>query len=199
VLSHYVNNDNGEVIPAEDFYDLPVSVWTPLFTAPPAPAMPAEWRDELLLIQAVLDGYPVSMARADAMRAVKALLQSPAALIVERLEGTSIQARLSADANVLIEDGYIMRAANIKEAIERIALIAGMKIAAEWIRDNSKHATVWVEDPNGHPEKMLAWVAKERKLEPIKCAICEHVATEVDSLHPYHQTYDRCAAHTNER
>jgi len=31
VLSHYVNNDNGEVIPAEDFYDLPVSVWTPLF------------------------------------------------------------------------------------------------------------------------------------------------------------------------
>lgn len=47
VLSHYVNNDNGEVIPAEDFYDLPVSVWTPLFKAPPAPAVPEKRISEL--------------------------------------------------------------------------------------------------------------------------------------------------------
>ena len=81
--------------------------------------------------------------------------------------------------------------------VERIALISGMREAADWIRDNSKHAVVWVEDANGAPERMLAWVAKERHLEPITCAVCGRVATEVDSLHPYHQEFDRCAEHVN--
>lgn len=80
---------------------------------------------------------------------------------------------------------------------ERLALVAGLKLAAEWIRENSKHATVFVEDSNGTPEKMLAWVAKERGLEPITCAVCGHVATEVDWLHPHHQEWDRCAAHAS--
>jgi hypothetical protein len=82
--------------------------------------------------------------------------------------------------------------------LERIALISGMPLAADWIRDHHEHAVVWVEDANGHPEKMFAWVAKERKLEPIKCAVCGRVATEVDSLHPWHQEYDRCAAHIHD-
>lgn len=81
--------------------------------------------------------------------------------------------------------------------IERIALIAGMNEAADWIRNNSKHAVVWVEDTDGMPEQMLAWVAKERGLEPITCAVCGRVATEVDSLHPHHQEWDRCAEHVN--
>lgn len=42
---------------------------------------------------------------------------------------------------------------------------------------------------------MFAWLAKERKLEPISCAMCDHVATEVDSLYPYHRERSRCAAH----
>ena len=81
------------------------------------------------------------------------------------------------------------------EIAERLALVAGLKLAAEWIRDHSEHATVFVEDGNGYPVKMLAWVAKERKLEPITCAVCGYVATEVDNLHPWHQQWDRCAAH----
>lgn len=81
------------------------------------------------------------------------------------------------------------------EIAERLAQVAGLKLAAEWIRDHSEHATVFVEDGNGHPVKMLAWVAKERKLEPITCAVCGHVATHVDNLHPWHQQWDRCAAH----
>jgi hypothetical protein len=80
---------------------------------------------------------------------------------------------------------------------ERLALVAGLPLAAQWIRENSKHATVWVEDGNGAPERMLDWVARQRGLEPITCAVCGHVATEVDNLHPYHQEYDRCAAHAN--
>jgi len=81
------------------------------------------------------------------------------------------------------------------ETAERLALVAGLKLAAEWIREHAEHATVFVEDGNGYPVKMLSWVAKERKLEPITCAVCGHVATEVDSLHPWHQEWDRCAAH----
>jgi hypothetical protein len=81
------------------------------------------------------------------------------------------------------------------DMLERIALVIGMPLAAEWVRDNRKHATVWVEDGNGEPEKMFSWLAKERKLEPITCAMCDHVATEVDSLYPYHQERSRCAAH----
>ena len=80
-------------------------------------------------------------------------------------------------------------------ALERIALIAGLKEAADWIHDHGKHAVVWVEDADGHPEKMLAWVAKERKLDPITCAVCGRVATEVDNAHPYFMSWDRCAAH----
>jgi hypothetical protein len=78
---------------------------------------------------------------------------------------------------------------------ERLALVAGLPLAAQWIRDHSEHAVVWVEDGDFYPVQMLAWVAKERGLEPIKCAVCGHVATEVDSLHPWHQEWDRCAAH----
>lgn len=81
------------------------------------------------------------------------------------------------------------------ETAERLALVAGLPLAAEWIRENSVHATVFVEDSEGYPVKMLAWVAKERKLDPITCALCGHVATEVDRLHPHHQEWDRCAAH----
>ena len=81
------------------------------------------------------------------------------------------------------------------DTAERLALVAGLPLAAQWIRDHSRHATVWVEDANGSPERMLAWVAKERKLDPITCAECGRVATEVDRLHPYHQEWDRCAAH----
>lgn len=79
--------------------------------------------------------------------------------------------------------------------LERIALIAGMTLAADWVRDHHAHAVVWVEDADGHPEKMFAWLAKERKLDPITCAVCNRVATEVDNSHPYFQSYDRCAAH----
>lgn len=79
--------------------------------------------------------------------------------------------------------------------LERIALLAGFELAAEWIRDHHGHAVVWVEDGAGLPERMFAWVAKERKLEPITCAVCGHAATEIDSLHPFHQEWDRCAAH----
>lgn len=78
---------------------------------------------------------------------------------------------------------------------ERLALVAGLTQAAQWIRDHSEHAVVWVEDGDMYPVQMLAWVAKERGLQPIKCAVCGHVATEVDSLHPWHQEWDRCAAH----
>lgn len=81
------------------------------------------------------------------------------------------------------------------KSLERIALLAGMTIAADWIRDHNAHAVVWVENGKGVPEKMFAWLAKERKLSPITCAVCNRVATEVDNLHPYFQTYDRCAAH----
>lgn len=80
-------------------------------------------------------------------------------------------------------------------ALERIALLAGMTLAADWIREHHAHAVVWVEDGNGAPERMFAWLAKERKLEPITCAVCGRVATECDSLHPWHQEWDRCAAH----
>lgn len=79
--------------------------------------------------------------------------------------------------------------------LERIALAAGLFSAAQWVRDNHAHATVWVEDGKGDPELMFSWLAKERKLEPITCAICDHVATEVDSLYPYHRERSRCAAH----
>lgn len=78
---------------------------------------------------------------------------------------------------------------------ERLALVAGLNLAAEWIRTHSTHATVFIEDGTGNPMKMLAWVAKERNLDPITCAVCGHVATEVDSLHPFHREWDRCAAH----
>lgn len=78
---------------------------------------------------------------------------------------------------------------------ERLALVAGLQQAAQWIRAHSEHAVVWVEDGDMRPVEMLAWVAKERGLEPITCAVCGHVATEVDSLHPFHQEWDRCAAH----
>lgn len=81
--------------------------------------------------------------------------------------------------------------------VERLALVAGLRLAAEWIRTNSEYATVWVEDADGHPRQMLSWVAKERKLEPITCAVCGYIATEVDSLHPYYQNWDRCAAHAD--
>ena len=80
-------------------------------------------------------------------------------------------------------------------ALERIALLSGFRLAADWIRDNAAHDSVWVETGTGTPEKMFAWVAKERGLIPIACAVCGRVATEVDSLHPYHQEWDRCAAH----
>ena len=80
-------------------------------------------------------------------------------------------------------------------ALERIALLAGMTEAADWIRDHHAHAVVWVHDADFHPEKMFAWLAKERKLEPITCAVCGRVATEVDNSHPYFMEYDRCAAH----
>ena len=78
---------------------------------------------------------------------------------------------------------------------ERLALVAGLQLAAQWIRDHSEHAVVWVEDGEMYPQQMLAWVAKDRGLKPITCAVCGHVATEVDSLHPWHQEWDRCAAH----
>lgn len=81
------------------------------------------------------------------------------------------------------------------ETVERLALVVGLVAAAEWIRGHSAHATVYVEDGEGSPVKMLAWVAKERQLPPIVCAVCSHVATEVDRLHPWHQEWDRCAAH----
>lgn len=83
-------------------------------------------------------------------------------------------------------------------ALERIALLAGMTLAADWVRDHHAHAVVWVEDGSGTPERMFAWLAKERKLEPITCSVCGRVATEVDSLHPYFQSWDRCAAHLND-
>jgi hypothetical protein len=83
------------------------------------------------------------------------------------------------------------------DTAEQLALVAGLPLAAQWIRDHSQHATVWVEDADGHPERMLAWVAKERGLHPITCAICEYVAIEVDHYHPYHQEWDRCAAHAH--
>lgn len=82
---------------------------------------------------------------------------------------------------------------------ERLALVAGLPLAAQWIRDHSEHAVVWVEDGEMHPQEMLALVAKERGLKPITCAVCGHVATEVDNLHPYHQEWDRCAAHSPRR
>lgn len=78
---------------------------------------------------------------------------------------------------------------------ERLALVAGLHLAAQWIRDHSEHAVVYVEDGDMNPVPMLSWVAKERGLSPITCAVCGHVATEVDNLHPYHQEWDRCAAH----
>lgn len=81
------------------------------------------------------------------------------------------------------------------DMLERIALVTGMQLAAEWVRENRSHATVWVEDAKGEPQRMFAWLAKERKLEPITCAMCDHVATEVDSLYPYHRERSRCAAH----
>ena len=83
--------------------------------------------------------------------------------------------------------------------LEHIALIAGLNLAAEWIRDHSGHAVVFVEDSDGYPERMLDWVAKERNLQPIACAACGRPATEVDYLHPYHQEYDRCAACVNKK
>lgn len=82
---------------------------------------------------------------------------------------------------------------------ERLALVAGLPLAAQWIRDHSDHAVVWVENGDLYPAQMLAWVAKERGLKPIACAVCGHVATEVDNLHPYHQEWDRCAAHSPRR
>ena len=82
---------------------------------------------------------------------------------------------------------------------ERLALVAGLPLAAAWIREHSEHAVVWVEDGAMQPKQMLAWVAKERGLAPITCAVCGHVATEVDTLHPYHQEWDRCAAHAPRR
>lgn len=81
------------------------------------------------------------------------------------------------------------------DMLERIALVTGMALAADWVRENRRHATVWVEDGKGDPQMMLAWTAKERKLDPITCALCTHVATEVDSLYPYHRERSRCAAH----
>ena len=81
--------------------------------------------------------------------------------------------------------------------LERLALVAGLTLAADWVRDHHAHATVWVEDGNSAPEKMFAWTAKERKLSPITCSVCGRIATEVDTLHPYHQEWDRCAAHVN--
>jgi hypothetical protein len=40
-------------------------------------------------------------------------------------------------------------------APERISLLAGMTLEADWIREHHKHAVVWVEDGNG-AERMLA-------------------------------------------
>jgi hypothetical protein len=39
----------------------------------------ATWQDELALIEAVLNGYPDSMAKADALRAVRVLQANPPA------------------------------------------------------------------------------------------------------------------------
>lgn len=89
-------------------------------------------------------------------------------------------------------------AENLQEQLmrlERIALAAGLPLAAEWVRNHYAHATVWVEDGKGDAQLMFAWLAKARKLEPIQCALCDHVATEPDSLYPYHQERSRCAAH----
>lgn len=100
------------------------------------------------------------------------------------------------------DDDAELEAQSLKQQLataERLALVAGLPLAAQWIRDHSEHAVVWVEDGNMHPVEMLAWVAKERGLHPIKCAVCGHVATEVDNLHPYHQEWDRCAAHSPRR
>jgi hypothetical protein len=100
------------------------------------------------------------------------------------------------------DDDAEMEAQSLKQQLataERLALVAGLPLAAQWIRDHSEHAVVWVEDGEMHPVEMLAWVAKERGLKPITCAVCGHVATEVDSLHPYHQEWDRCAAHSPRR
>ncbi|GAB4059232.1 hypothetical protein [Uliginosibacterium sediminicola] len=82
---------------------------------------------------------------------------------------------------------------------ERLALVAGLPMAAKWIRDHSDSAVVWVEDGDLQPVQMLAWVAKERGLKPITCAVCGHVATEVDDLHPMFLEWDRCAAHSPRR
>lgn len=81
------------------------------------------------------------------------------------------------------------------DMLERIALVTGMKLAAEWVRESRDHPSVWVEDGKGYPQRMFTWLAIERKLEPISCAMCDHVATEVDSLYPYHRENSRCAAH----
>lgn len=79
--------------------------------------------------------------------------------------------------------------------LERIALIAGLEHAADWIRSNYKHVVVWVEDEDDRPMKMLSWMAKERGLHVITCAVCNRPATAVDNYHPHYQTYDRCDAH----
>lgn len=79
--------------------------------------------------------------------------------------------------------------------LERIALAAGLMLAAQWVRAHHAHSTVWVEDAKGTPEQMFTWLAKERKLAPIPCAICTHVATEIDGLYPFHRERCRCAAH----
>lgn len=96
-----------------------------------------------------------------------------------------------------MSDGDVLQAQ--LDTAERLCLVAGLDLAAQWIRDHSQHATVWVEDAHGAPERMFAWVARDRGLEPITCAVCGRVATEVDRLHPYHQEYDRCAAHVERR
>lgn len=101
-----------------------------------------------------------------------------------------------------LDDDAEEEAASLREQLataERLALVAGLPLAAAWIRDHSDHAVVWVEDGAMQPKKMLAWAAKERGLPPITCAVCGHAATEVDALHPYHQEWDRCAAHASWR
>lgn len=110
------------------------------------------------------------------------------------LNSMALAPRLSEDAEAEAESLRQQLA-----TAERLALVAGLPLAAAWIREHSDHAVVWVEDGAMQPKQMLAWVAKERGLAPITCAVCGHVATEVDALHPYYQEWDRCAAHAPRR
>ncbi|MGL4233468.1 MAG: hypothetical protein ACRCWJ_19035 [Casimicrobium sp.] len=81
-----------------------------------------------------------------------------------------------------------------------VATLLGLDAAADWLGKNANCCFVYV-DQGGAVNRHPLWYARE--LEKAKksanfivtCALCSAPAEAIDTLYPYHQEHNRCAAH----